>query len=480
MRLCILIFLIFISLSGFAKETLMDKPIDLTPDNNCKINEFCEKNIEEIDIEKYIKQEIKNDYVVVSLDECLMVALKNNFNIQITEHDFLSSKYEYENRLSKFLPFLNTTSYISDYQGQILVGGILRDQFHETALSFNITAQHDLTQGGKQIFEAKAAKYFEKSKKHNLYFTKSQVLYYCAKYYYEMLLAKINIEIYLRNYIERNAQLVLSQNLKNSGFGTNFDVIRAKSESLAAKISLIRALNDFRLSQSRLANIMGIKTQTGLMPFEDETSPMQLLDETTPLEEMFEMAINFREDLKSYKNLISYEKQIKNVYKTEFMPKPLISYQEQWQGTLGSSIRPNYILTAHMTWDLGEGLGVGTITKIKKQNEIIKVKELEMQNKLREIQEEIINSQSSSKFNKAEIEISKKRLDYAQESVKLAMLRFDNGKGILLDVIQAQSQVTFARAQYVSAVINYNLSQLNLVYNCGTITLIDIIKNYKP
>ena len=44
-----------------------------------------------------------------------------------------------------------------------------------------------------------------------------------------MLLAKINIEIYLRNLIERNAQLRLAENLEESGFGTQFDVIRSKT-----------------------------------------------------------------------------------------------------------------------------------------------------------------------------------------------------------------------------------------------------------
>ena len=139
----------------FSKEVLFDSPIDLIYKIDCSLDEFCEKYIDDIDIEKFIKQETKNDYVVVSLDECLDIALKNNFNIAISDKDYYSSKYEYQNALSKFLPVLNTTSYISDYRGQILVGGVLRDQFHETAISVNITAQHDLTQAGKTIFEAK-------------------------------------------------------------------------------------------------------------------------------------------------------------------------------------------------------------------------------------------------------------------------------------------------------------------------------------
>lgn len=476
----ILIFLI-LNLNLFALcEEFYDNPIEFSSASECKLNEFCAKYIDDIDIEKFIKQEIKNDYVVVSLDECIDVALKNNFNMKINEHEYKSSKYEYQNALSKFLPILNTTSYIADYSGQILVGGVLRDTFHETAVSANITAEHELTQGGKQIFEAKAKKYFSRSQKHDFNYSRSETLYYTTKYYYEMLLAKISIEIYLRNLIERNAQLALAQKLEKSGFGTRFDVIRSKNESAQAKVSLLSALNDFRLSQARLANIMGIDVKTALMPFEDEIKPMHLVDEKLQLSELYNIALSNREDLAGLKDLISYEKQIKRVYITDFMPKPLIEYQQQFQGTLGNSIKPNYILAGYMTWQPGENLGVGSWTKIKAQKEKIKVRTFEFQNKLRGIELALTEAYSTSIFNKREMDITKKRVEYSRESIKLAMLRFNHGKGILLDVIQAQSEMTQARVEYVGAIIRYNISQTQLLFNTGLISEEIIVKNYKP
>lgn len=476
----ILIFMILNLNTGVWAEEFFENPIEFKTNENCKLNEFCAKYIDDIDIEKFIEQEIKNDYVIVSLDECIDVALKNNFDMKIEEHSYKSSKYEYENALSKFLPKLGTSSYITDYSGQILVGGVLRDTFHETAVSANITAVHDLTKGGEQIFEAKAKKYLSRAKKHDWNYTRSETLYYVTKYYYEMLLAKISIEIYLRNLIERNAQLALTEKLEKSGFGTRFDVIRSKNESAQAKVSLLSALNDFRLSQARLANTMGIEVKTALMPFEDDIKPLHLVDENKKLDELFELALNNREDLAGIKDLISYEKQIKRVYITEFMPKPLLEYQQQFQGTLGHSVRPNYILAGYLEWQPGENLGVGTWTKIKAQKENIKVKKLEFENKLREIEQALTEAQSTSILNAKEMDITKRRMEYSRESIKLAMLRFNNGKGILLDVIQAQSEMTQARVEYVSAIIKYNISQTQLLFNTGQINEEILVKNYNP
>ncbi len=475
-----LILLYFLTTLAFAKEIFFDSPIELIHKKNCSLDEYCSEFIKDVNIEKFIKSQIQLDYVVVSLDECLDVAFKNNFGVQIASKDYYSSKYLYQNALSNFLPMLNTTSYISQYSGQILVGGVLRDNFQETAISVNITAQHDLTQGGRTIFEAKAAKYFAKSKKHNLKFSQSEVIFYTTKYYYEMLLAKINIEIYLRNLIERNAQLTLAKNLVKSGFGTKFDEIRALNLAAQARADLLEALNNFRLSQSRLSNLMGIDVKTALMPLEEDIKRLDLVQENKDSEYFFNLALENREDLKAYKNLISFEKQKRNVLMTDFIPKPLVNFQQQFQGTAATNVNPNYILTGLLYWQPGENLIFGTLTKIKAQSEQIKMRKLEFENKLRNIKQAIIDSQSTSNFIEKQLKINEQRVEYSNQSVKLAMLRFDYGKGILLDVIQAQNEATKSRVEYVSSIIKYNISQAELLFNCGLLTIELINQNYKP
>lgn len=475
----ILSIVIMASSSVFSEE-LFDEEVYLFSNQTIKFDDFSSKYIKDIDIENFIKKELKNDYVVVSLDECIDIALKNNFDIKIQDHNYKSSKYEYQNALSNFMPILGVNAYITDYKGQLLVGGVLRDKLHETAISVTFQATHKLTEGGKQIFEAKAKRYFQKSKKHDYNFTKSQVLYYTVKYYYELLLAKQNIEIFLRNLIERNAQLTLSENLYSVGYGTKFDVIRSKNETAQAKVSLIRALNNFRVKQTQLAEIMGINVETAIMPFEKDVKELNLADCTKDVKLYFAAAFNNREDLKSYRDVVSYEKNVKYAYLTEFVPKPYITAEQRFQGTVDHSIKPNYMLGAYIDWYPGENTVLGTITKVKAQRETIKATKLQMENKLREIEKNIIEAYFGSIFNKKESETAKRRVEYSSESIRLAMGRFYNGQGILLDVINAQSEVTQARVEYISAVINYNISQAELLYATGIITKEILFENYKP
>ena len=64
--------------------------------------------------------------------------------------------------------------------------------------------------------------------------------------------------------------------------------------------------------------------------------------------------------------------------KTEFVPKPLLNFQQQFQGTIGSSIKPNQVVAGYIEWQPGENIFMGTITKLKAQTELIKQRKLEL------------------------------------------------------------------------------------------------------
>ena len=129
---------------------------------------------------------------------------------------------------------------------------------------------------------------------------------------------------------------------------------------------------------------------------------------------------------------------------------------------------------------MGENTGLGTITKAKAKQYEINSMEYMLQNKIREIEEELLNSYYNSKLLLQRIDITKKQVDYATESVTLAEMRLDTGEGILIDVIQAQSQKTNARIEYLQAVIEYNINQVELLFNEGIINIDRIVENYKP
>ena len=99
---------------------------------------------------------------------------------------------------------------------------------------------------------------------------------------------------------------------------------------------------------------------------------------------------------------------------------------------------------------------------------------------MRDIKENILNSYYESKISKDRIKISKEQVDYATQSAELAELRLDAGEGILIDVIQAQTFKTRTKIELLSSIINYNISQVQMLFDSGNIGVKEILKDYAP
>jgi len=450
-------------------------------DNITPLDAYCESCKEApVDVKAEIIEHFKDEPLPVSLDECIATALLNNFNIKVAHYDYISSKWLHRNALAQFLPDVTFQGYSIYYKGHVLVGGVVPDNVEELALSGNLNVSHDLTKGGEQIFEAKARKFKARADLNNLDFTKDEIILETSKKYYELLKAKISIEIQLKNLYERTAQLKLTQNLMEAGLGTRFDVVRSKSEQALAEQNLIKFLEQFRSAQAALANVMGIEVSISVFPIEDEVKPFILVDEALTPDELFKTAEFSRDDVKTMENNIKTLKQQKYKVYTDFIPKPRFLYQGQFQGTARVGVYSNNVVGAYLDIPIGSHLGVGTITRANSVQAQIDGAANELEQLLRNIKQNIISDYYSAELLKERIEIAKKQVTYATDSVKLAELRLDAGEGILIDVIQAQTIKNNARIELLNTIVDYNINQIQLLYDNGTISYENIIKNYKP
>ncbi|MDO5437536.1 MAG: TolC family protein, partial [bacterium] len=205
-----------------------------------------------------------------------------------------------------------------------------------------------------------------------------------------------------------------------------------------------------------------------------------LIDNTLTLEELYKTAENNRKDIKALQNKISAMKNERRAIYTEFAPKPRGFYQNQRQGTANIGLGENNVVGLYVDWNLGTNLGVGTITKAKAKTHEINAQIYDLTNKLRDIKEQLLDSYYNSKLLLKRIDITREQVDYATESVLLSEMRMDAGEGILIDVIQAQSQKTTARIEYLNAIIEYNINQVELLFDEGIIDIDKILKDYKP
>lgn len=450
----------------------IDKKIKSRPQEKDFEKELRKKIDVGIEINNYFDKEKP---LPVDLKDCICIALENNFNIKILRERENARKYEYRNSLAKYLP---TVGYQADFYrltGAFLAGGVIPTLINETPFTSIFAVDFPIFQGTNRIFEIKARKRYYCASKKDVEFTKEETLRDTVVSYYRMLGYKLGIEVLTQNLKEAKAQLDINTQNAQTGIGTKFDVIRAEAEVARASQELSQAYNDYRLEQAKLANIMGVEVNTALFPVDDEVKKTTLVKNNLSLCFLTNQAYKNRPDVKSLELKIeALEKEKVKLY-SGFLPQ-LDAY-----GTFGhvgtmklggfGSTRVGLLFS----WGLGTNLGFDDYTKIKTYDAQIREAYLNLENHKRNIEQDLISAYYNVKTAEDLIKAAEEEVKAADESLRLAFLRLEAGEGIYIDVLQAQSTKTQANINLIDATIRYNVAQVNLLFNTGTISVFNLL-----
>ena len=475
----VVIVLLLLPLPVFAKGDLI---WELEEDNFLENIDSLDSpiNLEKKDfLEGEIRKILDIDVTYANLADCILTAAKNSYDLQISYHQKRSVDREFWAKSAELLPNFSYTFDIADLRGEFLVGGVVPIRVHETVIQSSFDLIWDITNQGKTIFEMAAIKNAVKSATYDLEYTLDEVLLNTALNYYDLLGKKLEIDVYRVNLKDREEQLKMIEAKYQIGLSSKFDIYRAEAEAAKARQEYITLFNSLRYSQARLANIMGIDVVTTVYPIEQTIRVQNIIDKDYGIEDLYKIAIKERDDLNSMrKNIKAMEIRQNEVY-ADFIPKIAIMASHQQVGTVRLGLRTNESLTLEVTTPLGRNLGVNTFTRAKMELEKIKAEKLRLKKMERQVKEDIINSYYDSKTQLEKIEAAKKEVVAAEESLKISLVRMDIGEATFLDVLQAQQAKTEARQVLIQHIVNYNKSQIQMLFNIGLITKCAVLTNYR-
>lgn len=433
------------------------------------------------DLDNQIREGLDINLLPVDLEGCIYTALKNNYDIKIAGTNQEEAKWTYYNALSELLPDFYYRYQIQALKGEFLVGDILPRVIRQNPIYSGLSFNYPIIQnGGQPFFDIASSKNLYKAKKHNFKYTQSELLLKTTTYYYDLLEAKLNIEVLISNMRDRKEQLKLMQARYHIGIGSKYDIYRAEAQYADAKQELVAALNSLRLQQAKLANIMGIEVTLTLYPFEHSVTPRELIQKKNNIDCLYNVALQTREDVKAKRAQIRSLINLKNKNYADFAPSVDLSYEYGRVGTTSTgSLRPNHTWSLNITVPLGKKMGVGTITKKNADLAKVKTAKYELTNLERQIKESIVGSYYSSKTALERIDANKKQVEAADEGLKFSLVGFDVGQNTFIDVLTSQTEKTSARQQLLRSVIEYNKAQAQLLFDTGLISPKSLLLNYK-
>jgi len=264
-------------------------------------------------------------------------------------------------------------------------------------------------------------------------------------------------------------QLRLSESRFHTGFTTKLDVTQARTLLAEKQGDLLRTKNQKLATEYGMASMLKLAIGVRLKPLDTSLKPIQLVDSSLTLPALFQLAITHRPDVKAVVDNINEAKSRYAATRAQLFPTVSVSGFKRRIGP-ENQLQPSHEMFASISYDAGRNMGLDVISQMGQDKARIKAAMLQKEKQLYDIQKELSETYLSSDMYRAQMNISEQKVEAANESFRIARHRRLSGAGINLDVIQAENDLAQARQDYFTAVMNFNISQLKVLFQTGQLT----------
>ncbi|MFM2304648.1 MAG: hypothetical protein RLZZ135_2060, partial [Cyanobacteriota bacterium] len=249
---------------------------------------------------------------------------------------------------------------------------------------------------------------------------------------------------------------------EKAGVGTRFDVLQAQVKLATANQDLTNAQGQQQTARKKIAQILSVDQNT---EYKAADAVRELGTWGSSLEDSVVLALKNRPEVQQQiaRRNISQQEQV--VASAADSPQVDLIAQYNINKNLSSSAqrvssiqtdaaRDSYSVGAQLRWSFWDGGAARARTNQQKVNQ--EISENQFTTARNQIRFEVEQAYNNLGSNKKNIATSTQALQQAEESLKLARLRFQSGVGTQTDVIQAQTELARARGNRITAIINYN------------------------
>jgi outer membrane protein TolC len=392
----------------------------------------------------------------MTLDECVQLAIRQNPQILQAKKQIEQTRGQIVAVRAQALPRVDVASSYNQQDKTLIENAGQQERTWRVA----IQATQLVYSGGQVGAAIKIAKLTGDSTLYALRDTVDQVIATVRKQFYDVQLNRALIDVQEESVRLLESQLKDQQTRYEAGTVPRFNVLQAEVALSNQKPLLIRAKNQYLISQLAIAKTMGIPYDA----WHPGKSMIEAAGELACCERPIEkdaavrIAKERRSFLKIQRQNILIQAQAIKVALAGYHPQISASAGWQWRNaSLSSELDATvngWFFGATGNWAIFDGLATyGKVRQTRAQLEAAKINyddsvlqvELEVQQAVANIQQahETILSQT-------------KNVEEAHEALRLSQERLSAGAGTQLDVLNAQVSLAQARTNKLQALHDYN------------------------
>ena len=400
----------------------------------------------------------------ITLEQAVELAIRNNTDLQEARLNVRRSRRELQQARAALYPTLDLSSDLinsdtasNNRSAERFGDTTADDQVGDSTTSFsgNLTLTYDIYEGGRRGADIRRAKKQLEFSELDLERLIEQTIFEAKRDYYSLQDADSQVEIEQAAVEDATQTLRDARLLQEAGLGTRFDVLRAEVELANAVQRLTSAKATQEIASRQLVETLSLGQRVDLQTA-DEIEKAGEWD--LALEESIVAAYDNRAELDQFLVNREINQAQKQIALANIRPQLSIFGQVDFLEVSDddTDITTGYTVGAQLRWAIFDG---GVAKAIARQEEVdVELAENGFANQRDQVRLEVEQAFYSLEANEDNIDTALKAVELAEESLRLARLRFQAGVGTQTDVIEAQTELTTARGNLLTAVIQYNQS----------------------
>lgn len=408
----------------------------------------------------------------LTLPECVDIALKHQPSIQAAQQNVIAGRSRETQARSRYYPQFTASSGYSEDRS---LGGAFGESSTKSYVT-SLQLDQMLYDFGRTGNSVDAARWNTRSLKRELDAAVQDVVLEVKQAYYSLLAAENLVAVAEKSLAQTESRLQQAQAFFRAGSKPRFEVTRAEVDVNTAKLNLITARNNVRISSIALNNAMGVPPGQETVISEElpPIPPLPTLEQAEAL-----ALLNRPQMLRAAAEMEAAEARVR-AERSNYFPTIAANGVYNWAngtsefgGIAGMPIAGDSEVDINNSWNAGVILSVplfegwltrGRVREARANHAAIAAqRDAIRQSVLLEVNQSYADMESA----RVRIEVMKSSLQKARESLELAQGRYEAGVGPFIEVTDAQLAAVQAETDFIQAQYDYRLSVARLFRAIG-------------
>ena len=411
---------------------------------------------------------------VLSLEDCIGIAIRNNPEIGIAESGLKGAESGLLQSYGQLLPnlsvsfttgraFYGPSSIQYDTQGR----PVQNEGFDYNSYSFNMNSSITLFDGGRNINTIRSSMRSRDAAREEFRYTQDIVTAMVINKYYNLVRAKMLLLVAEESLDQAKKNLDRSEALLEVGSATRADVLKARVRHSNTRLSLIRARTAVEFAREDLVNVLSMRGEQEM----DVDTTMVIRFEEPDMEAEIQQALANRPDLKSLELSKSAAQASVAAAKSGWWPSIGAGFNYGWSDR--EMAEDLNFFKDEYSWSIGASVSLNLFDRFLTNSSVGMAKadlrrtEYGLEKAKFDAIREVKNLVFIMSEAKERIIVASETVEQATEDLRLAEERYRVGAGTMLETIDAQVALTQAKADVIEAKCDYLIAVADLARATG-------------